>query len=135
MKVHQVNPQYVVSIWPKVGQFITNALEYAGGEYSADQLKVMLTEGNQSLLVADDNGTVKGAASVQIIRYPNDTVAFVTAIGGKLITSNDMFNQLVDWAKSQGCTKIQGAARESVERLWRQKFGFSERYRIVEKSL
>lgn len=135
MKVFQVNPQYVASIWPKVGQFIANALEYSGGEYSADQLKVMLTKGSQSLLVADDEGHIKGAAAVSIICYPNDTVAFVTAIGGKLITSQDTFNQLVEWAKSQGCTKIQGAARESIERLWRQKFGFSERYRIVEKTL
>lgn len=134
MKVHHVNPQYVAAIWPKVGDFIANALKYSGGEYSADQLKVMLVDGSQNLLVADD-GEIKGAAAVQIIRYPNDTVAFVTAIGGKLITSPDMFNQLTEWAKSQGCTKIQGAARESIERLWRIKFGFSERYRIVEKTL
>ena len=114
---------------------LENALKYSGGEYNIDQLKGMLSSGSKVLLVADDNGEIKGAAAISLDRWPNDHICFVMAIGGRLITSLDMFSQLEAWAKAQGCTKIQGAARESVERLWRQKFDFSERYRIVEKTL
>ena len=135
MKLLQVNPNYVCQMWPQVNSMLEKALEFSGGEYNIDQLKGMLATGNKTLLVASDNEVIKGAAAIDLIRYPNDFICFVMAIGGKMITSPDMFNQLSDWAKSQGCTKIQGAARESVERLWRQKFGFSERYRIVEKPL
>jgi hypothetical protein len=134
MNVRQVNPSFVPQIWPKVCKFLESALEHSGGEYTADQLKVYLVQGSQSLLVADD-GEIKGAATVQFIDYPNDRVAFITSIGGRLITGNEMFSQLIEWCRLNGCTKVQGAARESVERLWRQRFGFSERYRIVEKSI
>ncbi len=135
MQVRQVNPQYIAQMWPDVSGYLSNALKFSGGEYTVEHLKVYLTQGTQALLIAEDDNNIRGAASVSIIKYPNDTVAFVNAIGGKLITSPDMFDQLINWAKAQGCTKIQGAARESIERLWRIKFGFTERYRIVEKSL
>jgi hypothetical protein len=36
--------------------------------------------------------------------------------------------------KSYGATKIQGAAREAIARLW-TRYGFKERYRIVEARL
>ncbi len=134
MNIRQVNPSFVPQIWPKVQKFLESALEHSGGEYTADQLKVYLVQGSQSLLVADD-GEIKGAATIQFIDYPNDRVAFITCIGGRWITGNDMFSQLCEWCRKNGATKIQGAARESVERLWRQRFGFSERYRIVEKAL
>ena len=135
MNVKEVNPAYVCQIWPQVGSMLEKALAYAGGEYNIDQLKAMLSAGTKRLLVADDNGEIKGAAAISLDRWPNDHICFVMAIGGRLITSIDMFEQLQAWAKSQGCTKIQGAARESVERLWRQRFKFEERYRIVEKPL
>lgn len=135
MIVQHVNPSYVCQIWPKIGDMLAKALEYSGGEYNADQLKAMLSSGAKHLLVADDNGEIKGAAAVSLDLWPNDHICFIMAIGGRLITSPDMFAQLQDWARAQGCTKIQGAARESVERLWRQKFNFEERYRIVEKPL
>lgn len=135
MRIHQVNPSYVCQIWPSVEGFLSSALMTGGGEYNVDQLKGFLTDGRQCLLVADDDGEIKGACAISFNSYPNEYIAFVTAIGGRMIANKDLFSQLCEWAKSQGATKIRGAAFESVERLWRQKFGFEERYRIVEKSL
>jgi hypothetical protein len=135
MNLLQVNPNYVCQLWPKVSGMLEKALLTGGGEYNIDQLKVYLTEGNKTLLVVDDNGDIKGAVAITLLRYPNDLICFISAVGGKMITSKDLFSQLENWAKSQGCTKIQGAAFESVARLWRQRFGVIERYRIVEKPL
>lgn len=135
MELKQVNPRYVCQIWPDIKDMLANALSYSGGEYNIDQLKSMLSSGSKILLVADNNGEIKGAAAVSLDLWPNDHTCFIMAIGGRMITSADMFNQLQAWAKAQGCTKIQGAARESVERLWRQKFKFVERCRIVEKPI
>lgn len=135
MKLNQVNPNYVCQLWPQIELMLDNALKTGGGEYNVDQLKVYLTEGTKTLLVAEDNGNIIGASAISLIRYPNDFICFVSAIGGKMIANKDLFSQLENWARSQGCTKIQGAAFESVARLWRQRFGVIERYRIVEKAL
>jgi hypothetical protein len=135
MNLLQVNPNYVCQLWPKVSGMLEKALLTGGGEYNIDQLKVYLTEGKKTLLVADNEGEIIGAAAITLIQYPNDFICFVSAIGGKMIANRNLFSQLEDWARSQGCTKIQGAAFESVARLWRQRFGVIERYRIVEKPL
>jgi hypothetical protein len=65
---------------------------------------------------------------------PNDRIAFITTIGGRHITSPDTYSQFATILKQFGATKIQGAARPSVARLWR-KIGFTERYIIVEKQI
>lgn len=135
MKLEQVHPNFVCQVWPHIEAMLTAALEHSGGEYTIEQLQFMLVRGEQILLVAVDDDGIKGAASVTFENYPAARVGFITAIGGRLISSRDMFGQLVEWMKDQGCTKIRGAARESIARLWRQKFGFEQRYIIVEQSL
>jgi hypothetical protein len=68
---------------------------------------------------------------VTFSNYPNDRVAFVTAMGGNLITSDDMMEKLKVVLKGFGATKIQGAVRPVMARF-AKKFGFVERYAIVE---
>lgn len=136
MFVEEVPPRFVQQIWPRVGAMLDAAMAHSAGEYTTDQLKVMLAQGTQSLLVAaDESGTFHGAASVAFENYPNERVAFITAIGGRLIADKQLFDELCQWARKQGCTVIRGAAFEAVARLWRQRFGVAEIYRIVEKRL
>lgn len=114
---------------------LTRALEHSGGEYSIDQLQFMLVRGEQCLLVVERDGAIVGAAAVTFENYPAARVAFITAVGGKMISNQEVYGQLVEWCQSNGCTKIRGAARESIARLWKQKFGFEQRYIIVEQSI
>lgn len=88
----------------------------------------------QSLLIAYDDDGIHGAATIETNRFPNATIAYVTAIGGRAIALPENFSQLVDWCKACGHTAIRGAAFESVARLWKQ-FGSKEIYRIVEIEL
>jgi hypothetical protein len=113
---------------------LASAIVHSAGEYNLDQLKVMLVDGRQILLVLiDEENKIQTAFTVEWIDYPNDRVAFLTAIGGK--TDLNAFNQFKDWVKASGGTKIQGAAFESVARLWKRKLGFENKYIIVEYAL
>lgn len=134
LDVLYVEPEFIQQVWPDVEGFIADALKHSGGEYTAEQLKVLVVRKEQSLLIGVNDG-IKGAATVQFIDYPNHRVAFVTAIGGKLISNAENFQQLINFCKANGATKIQGAARESVERLWKRLFKFERRYAIVEKNI
>ena len=95
----------------------------------------MVCAGQQLLLVAvDEDLKVHGAATISFINYPNHRVAFITAIGGKLITGPDTFQQLCRVLGLQGATKIQGAVRPSMAKL-SKKYGFSEVAALVEVKL
>lgn len=130
MKIQYVPLEWVNQTWPKVEAFIGAALEYSNGDYTVDQVKTLVTQGAWMLLVAVDDSGIKGAATIHFYNRPNDRVAFITAIGGRLISNPDTFDQLKAFAVSQGATMIEGAARESIARLW-TRYGFTEKYRIV----
>lgn len=135
LQIRPVEPQYVAQAWPMVEKYIADALQYGGDDYTLDQVKAYLAGNQWVLLVAvDEEGVIHGAATVSFINYPNDRVAFITFIGGHLISSKDTFAQMSGILKGFGATKIQGAARESIARLWRR-YGFEERYRIVETKI
>lgn len=130
MKIQHVSTDYVNQIWPKVEGYIESALQHQN-DYTVDQTKVYVTNGSWVLIVAvGDDGFIHGAATVSFNNRPNDRVAFITTIGGRLISNQDTFLQLKDVLKFFGATYIEGAARESIARLW-QRYGLEEKYRIV----
>ncbi len=130
MKIQHVDPNYVSQIWPKVSDFVEAALEFQT-DYTLEHAKVYLTSGQWTLIVAvEDDGSIRGAAAVQFINRPNDRVAFVLAMGGRLISSQETYLQFKDILRAFGATYIEGAARESIARLW-TRYGFEEKYRIV----
>ena len=135
LAIRHVPFEYVSQAWPLVEGYIKDAVQYGGDDYTLEQVKVYLATGQWLLVVATDGqGAIKGAATISFCNYPNDRVAFVTFIGGRLISSQDTFKQFKDLLKANGATKIQGAARESIARLW-SRYGFEERYRIVETNI
>jgi len=136
MKIQPVPTQYAQQTWPMVAPFIVSGLRFSEGDYDAEHAKVYLANGQWQLLIAhDDNDKVAGAATVEFINRPNDRVAFFTSVGGKFMTTPEVFSQVRNILKAYGATKIEGAARESAARLWQSKFGFNEKYKIVEVSL
>ena len=135
LTVKPVGPNYFHQTWPLVEHFLADALKWGEDDYTVEQAKTYLARGDWLLLVAvDEENSIHGAAAVNFNNMPNDRVAFITAIGGKLISSKDTYGQLTALLKGYGATKIQGAARESIARLW-TRYGFKERYRIVEAKI
>jgi hypothetical protein len=135
LTVKSVSITFFHQTWPLVEHFLADALKWGEDDYTVEQAKSYLARGDWLLLVAvDEENNIHGAAAVNFNNMPNDRVAFITAIGGKLISSKDTYEQLVALLKGYGATKIQGAARESIARLW-TRYGFKERYRIVEAKI
>lgn len=132
LKVVHINQNFISQWWPNVEEYIQAANEFGGDDYTLDQIKVYLTNGSWILLVAlDAEEKVHGSATVSFMNYPNDRVAFITFMGGKLITNQDTYKQMANIFKSYGATKIQGASRPAAVRLWKR-YGLQERYTIVE---
>jgi hypothetical protein len=138
LHIRTVNTIHVNQTWPMVESFLEEALQQRGefpawaDDYTVEHIRVFLTNGTWMLIVAvDEENKIHGACTVSFINYPLHRVAFVTAIGGKLISSHDTVDQLKKLFKSHGATKIQGYGRESIVRLW-SKYQFEPRNTLVE---
>ena len=128
-----VNPTHIHIVWDKVKEYLANALDHSGGEYSLEHLKMFIIQGHQVLLLITEGDKICGAITVEWINYPNDRIAFTTAIGGK--TDKEGCELFFKWVKESGGTAVRGATFKSVAKLMNQKYGFKETYIMVEKRL
>jgi hypothetical protein len=135
--IQHIDTANVSQVWPLVEPFLSEALNSSSDfpdwyqNYNIHHLQMFLTNGAWLLIVAVDDGKVCGACTVSFVNYPIHRVAFVTAIGGRLISNSDTFEQLKLLLKQRGATKIQGYGRESIVRLWKR-YDFEPRLTLVE---
>ena len=141
IKVQPVDISYVNQTWPLVETYIATALEKGypypqeGLLYNLEHVKGYVASGQWLLIVATDElNNIKGAATIEFANYPNHRVAFVTAIGGKLIVCKDTMHQFKSLLKQRGATMIQAYGRESIVRLWKR-YNFEPRTTMVEMLL
>ena len=127
--VQPVPLAWVPQTWSLVEPFLAAAAQHADDGLSVEEVRVHVFSGAWLLFVAVEAGTIRGAAVVEMFNRCRARVAFVVAIGGKLIASKESFAKFADQLRRLGATALEGAARESVARLW-ARFGFTERRRI-----
>lgn len=138
LSIRSVDVSYVHQTWPLVKTYLEDALTKGNDFpdwaacYNIDHIQQYIVSGQWVLLVAiDEEMKIHGAATVSFMNYPLHRVAFITCIGGKLISNQETFNQLKLLLKSHGATKIQGSGRESIVRLWKR-YNFEPRNTLVE---
>jgi hypothetical protein len=86
------------------------------------------------LFVAERDGGIVGAATVAFLHYPQNITAFITAVSGRFVGDSKTSGVFFDLLRARGATRVQGAARPSIVRLWRR-IGLEEKYAIVEGAL
>lgn len=133
IEIHRVDAAWVPRTWPHVSAYLESALAHPV-DINVDDLRVFCGQGTATLFVAVKEGKIQGAAVVEIFNRGTNRVAFVLAMGGRLISSQDTFSQFKQHLVSMGATQLEGAVKESVARLW-SRYGFTEKHRIVGVSL
>lgn len=139
LTIRTVDAAYVCQAWPQVERFIQDAMTSSpefpdwANNYTVEHIQAFLSSGAWLLIVAvDEENKVHGCCTVSFINYPMHRVAFITSIGGKLISNQNTFDQLKRILQAYGATKIQGYGRESIVRLWQRYFNFERRNTLVE---
>jgi len=134
--VQIVAPNNIYNVWEDVKEYLNASINVSGGDYTLDQLKLLLSRNEQTLLVSvDEKGVLNGAMTIEFINRPNNRVMFITALGGHGIVNNETFSQVEVWAKSQGATKASAWAQEAQARLYKIKSNFNTVRYVVEKDL
>lgn len=130
MKIQQVPLEYVHQVWGRVETLLAPHMQHAQDDYTLEQIKVLVTNGEWKLIVATDEHGIHGVMTVHLFNRPNDRVAFITAVGGKGIINPETYSQLKALVASMGATYIEAAGRKSVVRLLAS-CGLQEKYTIV----
>jgi hypothetical protein len=124
----------VQRFWYLAEPLLQKALDKGNGEFVSGQLKLLLTQGQQQLLLLMKEDKCYVAVTVQWINYPNDRVAYITYIGGKNTKAG--FEQFKTWVRQNGGTAIQGSTKfESIARLWNRLYGYEKKYQLMELKL
>lgn len=135
LNVQLVPLSLIHQTWALVEGYLKEALEWGEDDYTIEQARQNIADGKWMLVVAvDEDQIIHGAAAVNIYNMPNFRVAFVVAMGGRLITSPETYAQLCALLKNFGATRIRGVSRGSAAKLW-SRFGLKERYILVEAEL
>jgi hypothetical protein len=134
--VQIVAPNNIYSVWEDVKSYLQASINVSEGDFTLDQLKLLLGRGEQTLLVSvDENNKLNGAMTVEFQNRPNSRVMFITALGGNGIVNEETFSQVEVWAKMQGATKAGAWAQEAQARLYKIKSNFNTVRYVVEKDL
>ena len=130
-----VPTNHIHQYWHLAEPHLKRAIDVGNGEFSIDQLRQFVSQGNSVLLIImDDDGKCHCAFTIQWVMYPNDRIAYITYIGGK--TTHKCWEQFLTWVKNNGGTKVQGSTKlPGIVRLWRIKWGMKPKYTLMEYTL
>jgi hypothetical protein len=135
-QINIVAPDFVCQHWSKIEPFFESSFKFSTDDYTVEQIKFLLVNGQQICLVAvEDDGTIIGASAVSINNYPNHRVLHITSMGGRALVEPDLIEQFENWARSQGVTKIRAFAQDAQARLYKMKMGFESIAHVVEKNI
>ena len=135
-QINIVAPDFINQYWNKIKPFFESSFKFSTDDYSVDQIKFLLVNGQQICLVAvEDDGSIIGASAVSISNYPNHRVLHITSMGGRALIEPDLIKHFEAWARSQGVTKIRAFAQDAQARLYKMKMGFQSVSQVVEKTI
>jgi hypothetical protein len=134
-QIQIVAPDFVCQNWNKIESFFESSFKFSTDDYSVDQIKFLLVNGQQICLVAVEDDNIIGASAVSINNYPNHRVLHITSMGGRALVEPDLIEQFEAWARSQGVTKIRAYAQDAQARLYKMKMGFDSVAHVVEKTI
>lgn len=132
LELRPIPASHIDKAWRDGASELARACDTSGGEITGDQLKMVLSRGERTLLQMLDGGETAGWAVVRVDQLPNCRVLFIT----DLVAPGGGFERYVESIRSMasalGCSRVRCAARPAQERLYRMKCGFQPVYNILE---
>jgi hypothetical protein len=119
MQTFVIPPAFVDRAWKEGASLLAKACDRAKDEITGDQLKLMLSRGERTLVRLSENDEAIGWAAITVEQLPNLRAFYVWSLYAPQ-HSLDMHKQLNRMALECGCSVIRGAVDEANERLWQR---------------
>ena len=125
------------AVWPRVRELLEPAIAASNGRWRSEYVLSALVLGEQNLwTVVDEEGEAEGAATTQIVQYPERRMLAIHFLGGEGF--DDWYPQLLetltDYATKAGCDAIECNARFGFWK-WFKDDGFEKTSCFYEKEL
>lgn len=109
---HKSSPTSLsVDQWARCSKYIEDALEYAGGSHTLQDVMLAVSEGKAQFFPLD-----KSAIVTEIVDYPQKAMCRIWLAGGDLDELIDAEVALGAWAKTQGCDGMEIIGRRGWSR-------------------
>lgn len=133
-KVCGIRSDNVEYVWPKIREFVTEALTHSRGEVNTDDVFTCLLNQLMQLWIAyDDDNEIKACLVTQIITYPRRKFLRVVVLSGEGMEDWEHGWVFVEtWARAMGCDGVEAFARRGFVRRAKAQ-GFREYYSMVGK--
>jgi len=129
MELLSVPKEFIDLAWLDGASTLSEACE---GDTTADQLKMLLSRGERTLLQMRIDAEIVGWAVVRVDQMPNLRALHVT----NLVAHNGHFERFVDevkkLARASGCSKLRCSAKPAQARLYQMKAGFVPLFTTLE---
>lgn len=122
-----VHYSVIHEVWEEVYPMLIKTLEYADNKYDIETIYKNLVEREMQLwLVFQSDNILIAYMITQIVQYPTHKRLSNLFVGGSRIFKWLKFlEDIKNWAKSQGCTAIEGYGRPGWERIL-EKYGYKK---------
>ena len=130
-------PSEIAGVWILVEDLIQKACDRSGGFADAEDFKGWLEKGIMQLWVAFDNKEkkIKCVTVTEVKQYPKYKVCDCRITTGTDYKSwVDFMDNVVNWARANGCKKMEIFTRPGWERILKRK-GFVKTHVQLEKML
>lgn len=135
MKLEIVQPQFIDFAWFKDGaSCLAEACELVD-EITGDQLKLILSRGERTLVRMDEEGETVGWGAYRVDQLPNLRVLHITDLVAHNGGFERFFEEIKRIARVLGCSRVRCSTLPAQARLYRQKCGFTAVYETVEVTL
>lgn len=129
-----VHSNYINVIWDKVKDKIQKAIDVSNNEYSLDQVKLLLIQGQQTLLTFITDNNIDLVGIIQWSDVGNDRICYISYCSG--IIGPENYKEFVEFVKENGGTCIQcGTSKQSLIRLYKSRYKFKEKFTVLEQKI
>jgi hypothetical protein len=133
MKLQPILSTHIDKAWAEGASALADACKESGGEITGDQLKMILSRGERTLIrmVADDESTA-GWGVIRVDQLPNLRSLHITDLSASNGHFEQFFTAIKAMAETLGCSRVRCAARPAQARLYRMRCNFKPVYQIME---
>ena len=120
MEISLVPKEHIERVWPNINAYAEKCAKYTYGRYTVADIYDVVKDGDNTLWIAFDEKSIKGAVVTDLVTYPKKKMLCMQFCGGEDLKEwkDPMLALLRKYAKDMGCEGIESTARRGWAKVF-----------------